>query len=74
MRSFVGLRAGRAGLLTTDAELGARVKAGATLARIHNVYGDLVETIAAPCDGFFVRSTTFSAVLAGERVATLGVE
>jgi predicted deacylase len=74
MRRFVGLRAGRAGLLTTDVELGARVKAGATLARIHNVYGDLIETIAAPCDGLFVRSTTFSAVLAGERAATLGVE
>ncbi len=74
MRSFVGLRAGRAGLLTTEEKLGARVKAGAPLARIHNVYGDLVETIAAPCEGLFVRSTTFSAVLAGERAATLGVE
>ena len=44
------------------------------LARIHEVYGDLVETIAAPWDGHFVRSTTFVAVAAGERVATLGLE
>jgi predicted deacylase len=74
MRAFLGLRATRGGLLTTDAELGARVAAGAALARIHDVYGDLVETIAAPRDGYFVRSTTFSAVAAGERVATLGLE
>ena len=74
MRAFLGLRATRGGLLTTDAELGARVAAGAPLARIHDVYGDLVETITAPRDGHFVRSTTFSAVAAGERVATLGVE
>ena len=74
MRAFVGLRAKRAGLLTTDASLGERVTAGAVMARIHDVYGDLVETIAAPGPGIFVRSTTFAAVAAGERVATLGVE
>ena len=74
MRAFLGLRASRGGLLTTDVELGARVTAGARLARIHDVYGDLVETITAPRDGHFVRSTTFSAVAAGERVATLGLE
>jgi len=38
------------------------------------VYGDLVETISAPCDGYFVRSTTFAAVASGERVATLGID
>jgi predicted deacylase len=74
MSAFVGLRASRGGLLTTDVGLGARVGQGATLARIHDVYGDLVETITAPRDGYFVRSTTFAAVAAGERVATLGVE
>src|SRR5580765_486677 len=74
MRAFLGLRASRGGLLTTDVELGARVAAGARLARVHDVYGDLVETITAPRDGYFVRSTTFAAVAAGERVATLGLE
>jgi len=62
------------GLLTTDVELGVRVGKGATLARIHDVYGDLVETVTAPRDGYFVRSTTFAAVASGERVATLGVD
>jgi predicted deacylase len=74
MSAFLGLRASRGGLLTTDVELGVRVKAGTTLARIHDVYGDLVETITAPRDGYFVRSTTFAAVASGERVATLGLE
>jgi predicted deacylase len=74
MSAFLGLRASRGGLLTTDVELGVRVKTGATLARIHDVYGDLVETITAPRDGYFVRSTTFAAVAAGERVATLGLD
>jgi len=74
MSAFLGLRASRGGLLSTDAALGARVAKGATLARIHDVYGDLVETITAPRDGYFVRSTTFAAVAAGERVATLGLE
>jgi len=73
MSAFLGLRASRGGLLTTDVALGARVGQGATLARIHDVYGDLVETITAPRDGYFVRSTTFAAVAAGERVATLGL-
>ena len=74
MSAFLGLRASRGGLLTTDVALGVRVTKGATLARIHDVYGDLVETISAPRDGYFVRSTTFAAVAAGERVATLGLE
>jgi len=74
MHAFLGFRAGRAGLLTTDVKLGDRVKAGATLVRIHSIYGDLVETITAPRDGIFVRSTTLSSVLSGERVATLGLE
>ncbi len=74
MRAFLGLRASRGGLLTTDAELGARVPAGAALARIHSVYGDLLETITAPRAGIFVRSTTFATLAAGERAATLGLE
>jgi predicted deacylase len=74
MRAFLGIRASRGGLLTTDGELGARVTAGARLAHIRDVYGDVVETIAAPRDGWFVRTTTFAAVAAGERVVTLGIE
>jgi predicted deacylase len=73
MTRFVGLRASCGGLLRTAAALGARVRNGDVLARIHSVYGDERETIRAPEDGVFVRATTFLAVAAGERVATLGI-
>ncbi len=73
MTKFVGLRATKSGLLHTEVSLGSRVRAGDVLARIFNVYGDELEAIGAPVDGVFVRMTTFSSVIAGERVATLGL-
>ena len=73
MTEFVGVRARKGGMLRTEVELGVRVERGQVLARIVDLYGDEVETIAAPRDGLFVRSTTFSTVGAGERVITLGV-
>jgi hypothetical protein len=73
MREFLGLRAGRGGLLLTRARLGDLVKAGDVLCSIFNIYGDEVETIVAPEDGVFVRTTTLSTVSRGERAATLGL-
>jgi len=73
LRGFVGLRAARGGLLTTEVALGAPVRRGDVLARITSVYGDELETVRSPVDGLYVRSTTLSTVAAGERVATLGV-
>jgi predicted deacylase len=73
IREFVGLRATRGGLLTTEVELGAPVRRGDVLARIRSIYGDDLETFTSPVDGLYVRSTTLSAVAAGERVATVGV-
>lgn len=74
MKEFVGLRARRGGFLTTAPSLGARVKRGDILARISTIQGEEVETVVAPADGVFVRSTTFPTVASGERVATLGLE
>ena len=73
VREFIGLRSTRGGLLVTVVELGAPVRRGDALARITGVYGDDLETIVAPVDGLFIRSTTLSTVAAGERVATVGV-
>lgn len=73
MRGFLGLRAGQGGLLTTVPELGAAVRRGDTLCRISGVFGDVLEEIAAPQDGLFVRATTMGTVSQGERVATLGL-
>ena len=73
MREFRGVRATRGGLLFTDVPLGTMVRQGQRLARIVSVWGDQVESIAAPADGLFVRTTTLSAVAAGERVATVAL-
>jgi len=73
LREFVGLRSTRGGLLTTEAALGAPVRRGDVLARIHSIYGDELETFRSPVDGIYIRSTTLSTVAAGERVATVGV-
>jgi len=73
MREFLGLRAQRGGLLLNRKKLGDLVKAGDTLCSIVDIYGDEVETIVAPEDGVFVRTTTLSTVSRGERAATLGL-
>ena len=73
MREFLGIRARRGGLLHTVAELGAVVERGEILARIVDIFGDTVETVAAPAAGIFVRATTLSTVSSGERAATLGL-
>lgn len=73
MRLFLGLRAGRGGLLTTIPALGTSVRRNDVLCRIFDVFGDPIETITAPKDGLFVRATTMATVSQGERVATLGL-
>lgn len=73
MHHFLGLRAQRGGLLFTKAKLGQAVKTGDLLCAIHNVFGDTVEAVVAPCDGLLVRTTTLATVSRGERVATLGL-
>lgn len=73
MRDFVGIRATHGGILVTEVELGAAVREGQILCRIYDVYGEVVEEVASPADGLFVRATTLGTVSRGERVATLGV-
>jgi uncharacterized protein len=73
MREFVGIRARRGGLLYNHISLGQRVKRGDLLVTIRNVFGDEVERVEAPQDGYAVRITTLSTVSTGERVATLGI-
>jgi uncharacterized protein len=73
MRDFLGLRATRGGLLMTEIELGRQVRPGDVLCRIVNIFGEEVERIVSPADGWFVRATTLSTVTTGDRVATLGI-
>ena len=48
MTRFVGVRAGRGGLLHTVVQLGAHVRPGEVLAHVYSIYGDELETIQAP--------------------------
>lgn len=73
MKEFVGLRARSGGLLYNHVKLGQPVKQGDLLATIRDVFGDQVERVLAPLDGYAVRLTTLSTVSTGERVATLGI-
>ena len=73
MKSFLGIRAKRGGLLYTDVELGSEVERGTLLCRTVNIYGEEVERVLAPENGVFVRATTLSTVATGDRVATLGL-
>lgn len=73
MREFLEIRAEKGGLLLNRAELGDVVTKGQVLAQVFNIYGDEVQTVTAPADGVFVRTTTLSTVSTGERVATLGL-
>jgi predicted deacylase len=73
MRDFLGIRANEGGLLVPVAGLGDEVKSGDILCRVVNIYGDDVQTVKAPQDGVFVRTTTMGSVSQGERVATLGL-
>jgi predicted deacylase len=66
------IRATRGGLLHRKVSLNARVKAGQIVATVTNLFGDVVEEIAAPQDGPVVRIATLPAVSAGDRVLQLG--
>lgn len=64
----------RGGLLTVFPELCARVRAGEVVARLRNIWGDLVREYRAPEDGVVVGKSTNPAARAGSRILHLGVE
>jgi predicted deacylase len=66
------IRATRGGLLHRKVGLNAKVKAGQIVATVTNLFGEVVEEIAAPQDGPVVRIATLPAVSAGDRVMQLG--
>ena len=65
------LTANRGGILHIDKEPGKLVKGGEVIARIRNLYGDIVDEVRLPFDGY-VRAFTYryhQAVAAGDTVA-----
>lgn len=67
------VRAHRGGLMHRIVGLNDDVKKGQVVAKIIDLFGEVVEEIKAPHDGPIVRIATFPIVSAGERVVQLGV-
>lgn len=73
IKRMTAVRSTRGGLLRTQAELGTELVRGQPIATIQDVHGTVVETITAPHDGRFMRTTTFQVVNEGERVVQVGL-
>jgi predicted deacylase len=73
IESMTIVRAHRGGLPQRRVELNDDVRQGDVVATVMDLFGETVETIAAPHDGPIVRIATFPALSAGERVVQLGV-
>ena len=71
---FVWLRSTEAGWWEPDVRAGDEVRAGASLGRMRNLFGDEVERIQAPEDGVVLFLTTSPAVAADGLLLGLGVD
>jgi predicted deacylase len=66
------VRAGRAGLLYRDVQLGQPIRKGGLIGRISNLFGHIIEEVRAPCDGI-IFGLRYSAVAnIGDYVANVG--
>ncbi len=63
-----------AGLLDYTVELGEEVFEGQLLAKVRDPFGEVLEEIRAPKDGFVVQINGFYRTFTGGKVATLAVE
>ncbi len=70
----VKVSAGSAGLLDYTVELGEEVFKGQLLAKVRDPFGDVLEEVRAPEDGFVVQINGFYRTFTGGKVATLAVE
>ncbi len=64
----------KGGLVEYAVKLGDRVKKGAALAKIRNVFGDMVEEIKMPQDGYMISESSASATHTGGWIATIAVK
>ena len=71
---FVWLRATDEGWWEPDVRAGDEVRAGASLGTVRNLFGDVIERIAAPEDGVVLFLTTSPAVAADGLLLGLGAE
>ncbi|HWK25853.1 MAG TPA: succinylglutamate desuccinylase/aspartoacylase family protein [Solirubrobacter sp.] len=74
IRRFEWLHSTPAGFWAAAAGPGDRVRAGAVLGEVRNLYGDTLQTVTAPADGVVLFLTTSAAVAADGLLLGLGCE
>lgn len=74
VRALTSVRPTRGGFVHHAVARYDFVDAGQTLAKMHTVFGEPVETIAAPVDGIVWSQSLYPMAATGETIVTLGVE
>lgn len=68
------ISAGESGLIDYTAKLGKEVREGQLIARIRDPFGEVIEEVRSPHNGFLIQINGFYRVFSGGKVATLAVE
>lgn len=64
----------KGGIIEYAVKMGDKVKKGSTLAKIRNLFGDVVEEVRMPEDGYMISETSVSATQTGGGIATIAVK
>jgi len=64
----------KGGFIEYTVKMGDKVKKGAALAKIRNVFGDIVEEVNMPEDGYMISEASASATQTGGGIATIAVK
>jgi predicted deacylase len=64
----------KGGIIEYTVNLGDWVRKGATLAKIRNLFGDVVEEVKMPEDGYIILESYMSATQTGGEIATIAVK
>lgn len=74
VHSLTAIRPNRGGFIHYEASRYDFVRAGQTLAKLHTVFGEPLETVAAPADGIVWSTSLYPMAATGETILTLGVD
>ena len=69
----IRVRSREAGLLQYEKWLGSKVKEGDIIARVRNLFGEIIEEVVAPQDGYILQVNGYYRTFTGSVVATLAV-
>ncbi len=70
----IRVRSREAGLLQYEKWLGSRVREGDTIAKVRNLFGEIIEEVVAPQDGYVLQVNGHYRTFTGGLVATLAVK